>query len=310
MDKFLGDLLHPFTTRIAAGNLGAVVMFWGTGLLLFHFFHPQPLLFCTKGGTDFCGLLSGDGSRIMVAALCLVIGMVASSLFSRATSAEQFLAGCNWWRLKGLGLLLQDRARRRATERAHPNREIPAGVDAPPRLPSRDGRATWRHYPHGTPRKQLDGPGRRTDIALEPTFLGNVFAACQQRIIVDNDLELSVCWRILLAILPADEQARLGARSVALVSRIQAVPLSAATAVWAVWLPGTAWKVVWVIAWLTITYVVYRETCKAAGRYCDCIEALIIVHRDVLRQKLNSPREQLRKWAPFTGPYGIRKVED
>jgi hypothetical protein len=308
MDKFLSELLHPFTTRIAAGNLGAVAMFWSTGLLLFHFFHPQPVLFCAKGGTDFCGLLSGDGALITVTVLLLVVGMVASSLFSRATGAEQFLTGCNWRLLRGLGLLLQDRSRRKAVDRAHPNREIHAGTATVPRGASRDGRATWRRYPHGTPRKQHHDPLRPNDVALEPTLLGNVFAASRQRVMAEDDLPLHECWHILLAVLPEEHLARLKARSAALLSHIQAVPLCVATAAWAAWLPGVPYKVVWVLAWLSIAYAVYREACKAAGRYCECIEGLIRAHRDVVRQKMDGRATQLRRWeqSGLTRPYDLR----
>jgi len=141
-------------------------LFWSTGLLLFHLFHPQPFLICTTGGKDLCGLLSGDAKQMIKVALFLLVAVAASSLvvFSHAAATAQFLAGRN-----------------------------------------------WRRYPHGTPRQQHDESPRDVEVSLQPTFLGNVFAASGQRVWIVNGLHLHRCWQILITILPQADLTRLQA---------------------------------------------------------------------------------------------------
>jgi type II secretory pathway pseudopilin PulG len=310
MDKVIEELLHPFVKRLATSAIGALVMFWAIGMALFHFFHPQPIWICRTGGTDLCGLFSGDAKRVAVALLCLLAAVVASSLavFSRTAETAQFLSGANWRLLSHLGIRLQEGARRRATNRAHPNRVIAHDTPTTRRTTSRDGRGTWRRYPHGSPRLDHDDPRRLSDVALQPTLLGNVFAASQQRVMVDNGIGLDRCWYVLLVVLPQTELANLQAGTAALLSRTQTFVFCLATSAWAVWLPGWL-KAPWILVWLVIAYGAYRGMCAAAGHYCAKMEGIISINRSLLYQKLDLPplmptiTEQQRRAEQF-GVYG------
>ena len=310
MDKVIEELLHPFVKRLAMSAISALVMFWAIGMLLFHFFHPQQFWICRTGGADLCGLLSNDAKRVTVAGLFLLAAVTASSLlvFSRAAETTQFLSGVNWSLLRHLGIRLQEGARRRATNRAHPNREIAPDTPTGRRATSKDGRGAWRRYPHGSPRLAHGDPPRPHDMALEPTLLGNVFAASQQRVMVDNGLRLDRCWHVLLVTLPPTELAQLQVGSATLLSRTQTFIFCVATSGWAVWLPGWL-KALWIPVWLVIAYFSYRGMCAAAGRYCATMEGVISTNRSLLYEKLELPplmptiAEQQRRAEQF-GVYG------
>jgi hypothetical protein len=292
VDKVVEELLHPVAKRLAASSVGALVMFWSIGLLLFHFYHPQPWLICRTGGTDLCGLLSGEAKRTTIAVLCLVVAVAATSLaaFSQAADTTLFLSGCNWRLLRWPGTWLQEHARKRATDRAFPGWKTPPKTADRPLPTGRDGRGSWLRYPLGPSRQKPDDPPLLRDVPLEPTFLGNVFAASWQRVLDWDGLLLnSRIWQALLTFLPQQDVARLQAESADLLLRAQTIVFCIATSAWAVWLPGWQWKACWVLVWLLIAYATYRKMCGAAGRYCDCVEGIIALHGSELHKRLGVP---------------------
>jgi hypothetical protein len=246
-----------------------------------------------------------------LAILCLGLAIMLSSvlLFSRAAATAQFLSGCHWRHMRGLGKFVQHCARDRATRREHGDRKV--GSPFPPTF--RGGRSRSYRYPHGSPRKPHDDPPLPTDVPLEPTFLGNVFAASRQRILHTDGLYLQGCWHVLLAVLPQEHRVRLEVTSAALLSRAQAVTWSVVSVVWAVWLPDLTWKALWVLGCLVGAYGGYRGMCAAAGSYCDQMEAIVSVNRPLLYEKLGlppvmlTPDQQRKRQERFgiKGPYSL-----
>jgi hypothetical protein len=314
VDKVVEELLHPIAKRLAATSVGALVIFWGIGLALFHFYHPQPFLICRTGGADLCGLLSGDTKRTTIAALCLVVAVAATSLavFSQATDATRFLTGGGWHRLRQPGVRLQAHARRRATNRAFPGWEHPPKAPGSPLRASKDGLGSWLRYPYGSSRHEPEDPPLLPDVPLAPTLLGNVFAASRQRVLDWDGLSLhSGNWQALLSVLEERDLATLRAEWSDLLLRTQTVIFCVATAVWAVWLPDWQWQAFWVPAWLAVAYVTYRRVCHAASRYCVCIEAIIPPYLAKLCERYGFPplmvtidEQQKRRgrWG-VSGPY-------
>ncbi|MGH3784472.1 MAG: hypothetical protein ACRDRO_28590 [Pseudonocardiaceae bacterium] len=207
MDKVVSELLSPFTRSLAPGSLVAAAFFWGTGLLLFHQFPPQALqgLGCPTGGVDLCGLLArnhGDPNFTTIAGVLvfLVLFITAQNVFARAAEITQFLCGTGWSQRR-LFVFFQHHFRERLIKRGYGPRGLPSG-SVHVRPISNRCRQRANRYPHGAPRKPHDDLPRLVDMPLEPTFLGNVFAAMHQHILATHGLRLASCWELLLRCCP------------------------------------------------------------------------------------------------------------
>jgi hypothetical protein len=190
--------------------------------------------------------------------------------FPRWTLA--LLCGRGWWNLPGVAL--QKSARKR-----HVNRE------------QRGRRHRRRGYPQGVPAKYKKDADSAlpTDVALEPTRLGNVFAAAQHRILLRHGLWMASCQWLLLEIMPAEKRSALEALSDAVLRRVHAWEWLILTASWACFLPGTAAKVIWVAVCLLAAHWAYREICRASADYCDVLEAIVLTHRPALYRAVGFP---------------------
>lgn len=300
MDKIISELLLPFTRRLTPGSLTAAVFFWGTGLLFFHHFHPQALPRCPTGGADICGLLSEDGNRqMMVGAFVLIaIFITAEGVFARAAEVTQFLSGSRWSK-RWLFVWLQHRARENSVRRGYGPRD-PSSSSARARR-NLHSQLRADRYPQGVPRKPHEDPPRLVDVSLEPTFLGNVFAAMRQHILAVHGLRLHSCWKLLLIVLPDTEKMKLVAPSSVVLARTQGIMWSVLTCLWAVWLPGWLWCI-WVLAWLVVAYLAYRSLCSAAGTYCDDLKMIIVANRLRLYEAVNFPLPKSTADELRTGP--------
>ncbi|ANZ41309.1 hypothetical protein BBK82_40450 [Lentzea guizhouensis] len=268
MDKIVGELLGPFARRLAASASIATVTFWVVGVVLFFWLHPQPLPGCPSGGKDLCGALTGGWARAVPLLACLTGAMVLSYclLFSQATSATSVLTGADWPRWPGRAGRWLESKRRKHTKR-----------QAALTPPVRRAQAGLRWFPHGQPGhvvREAEGD----DPALEPTRLGNVFAAATQHVRDQHGMELNACWRHLLAVASPTEITNLEFASRVLLGHAQAVLWLLASLFWVPLLPGTTAKLVATAALLWLARVFYRRMCQAAAHYCDGLETVIQAH--------------------------------
>jgi hypothetical protein len=307
MDKIVSDLLSPIIRHLTLGSLTAAALFWGMGLSLFHQFHPQALPGCSTGGTDLCGLIAKsdvDRQIVVGVGVLIVIFITAEAVFTRAAKVTQFLSGTRWSKRR-LFVFFQDHFRERLIKRGYGSRDVSPGSVRARRINIRSLRRANR-YPHGMPRTPHDDPPRLVDVPLEPTFLGNVFAALHQRILATHGLRLASCWELLLSVLPDDAMKKLVAPSSVVLVRAQIVIWAVMNCIWAVWLDNWLWRAGWVFTWLAVAYLAYRELCTAAGKYCDRLGAIVFAHRWLLYEvaKLPSPKstaDELRTGLELSG---------
>ncbi|MGH3533134.1 MAG: hypothetical protein ACRDQG_00250 [Pseudonocardiaceae bacterium] len=286
----------------------AAAFFWGIGLFLFHQFHPHALPGCPTGGADLCGLLVEKGGYYRwTAAGFLGIAMIlitAESVFANAAEFTQFLSGTRWSK-RWLFVFLQYHFRERLIRRGYGSRDLPAGSQ---RARSTSIRCRLRadRYPQGVPRKPHEDPPRLVDVPLEPTFLGNVFAATYQLILATYGLRLPSCWKFLLPVLPADKKADLQASSSVVLARAQSVIWALMNCIWMVWIQGAVGKIEWTCGWLAVAYLAYRFLCEAADVYCDELRAVVFHYRFRLYESAHFPlpksiAEELRVGPKLSG---------
>ncbi|MDQ3152492.1 MAG: hypothetical protein M3R63_12480 [Actinomycetota bacterium] len=258
---------------------------------MFHQFHPQSLPGCPTGGADLCGLLArNDFYRWSTAGVLGLVAILftAQAVFARAAEVTQFLSGTRWSKRRLL-VFLQYRFRKRLVKRGYGSLDLSAGSD---RVRPVNIRCRLRadRYPHGSPRKPHEDPPqppRSVDVPLEPTFLGNVFAAMHQHILAVHGLRLQSCWTFLLMVLPDDKKANLLISSSVVLTKTQSVSWALMNCIWVVWIPGALWKIGWVCGWLAVAYFAYRGVRTAAGVYCDELRAIVVSYRFQLYERAN-----------------------
>ena len=271
MNKLITDLLSPFAGRLLAGVSLASTVFWLVGLVMLWRFHPQPLPACPSGGHDLCGVLSGHWSSALLPALLFFGGvfLVSATILSSPRWTLELLCGRGWWWRKP-GEYFQGIAWERQAERVR--------NDRPSRI---------RWYPWGDPGGE--DHAESTDFRLEPTRLGNVFAAAQHRIDLRHGLRMDSCQWLLLAVLPAEKRAELETLSGAVLRRVHVVEWFLLTAAWAFLLPGAAAKAGWVVVCVLAAHWAYREICRAAADYCELLEVAVLTNRPALYRAVGFP---------------------
>lgn len=275
MDKIVGELLGPFARRLATSAAVATVTFWAVGVMLFFWLHPQPLPGCPSGGKDLCGALTGGWVRAAPLLGCLVGAMVFSYWlwFGQTTMMTSLLTGSEWPRWLRLAGAWIESKRRWRTKR-----------DALLTPPVRRARAGMRWFPHGR-RLSRRTAAPHEDLALEPTRLGNVFAAAAEHVRDEHGMELHTCWRYLPSVATSTEITSLEFASRVLLDRALAVMWLLASLSWLALLPGTPAKLVFTALALLLARVFYRRMCQAAAHYCDNLETVIHTHETELRKR-------------------------
>jgi hypothetical protein len=263
VNKFITELLSPFAGRLMAGVSLASTLFWLVGLVVLWRFHPQPLPACPSGGRDLCGVLSGHWSEAILPGLLFFGGVffISAAILTFPRWTLELLCGRGWWwRAPGRyfqGIAADRQADREVERLRHRGRWYPKAQGTADYVPS---------------------PGR----FLEPTRLGNVFAATQQRILIRHGLRMDSCQWLLLGVMPAEKRTELEALSGAVLRRVHALEWFVLTTAWAFLLPGTAAKVVWVVVCLLAAHWAYREICRASGDYCEVLEVIVLTSRPAL----------------------------
>jgi hypothetical protein len=256
VDKLVTELINPFASRLMATVSLASVVFWTVGVTLFYRLHPGPISLCEEGGQQLCGVLSGKWASAVVPLLAFAVAALVVSAMVMAGSylTLDLLHGRSFW-WHGIGTWRQERARY-----AHGERDR-AG---------RDNRTKW--YPYG--------PLTDDDVDLiQPTRLGNIFAAAHQRIVERNGLHLGSCLRLLRHVMVDDKRADLDRTLAELARRVQLLEWLVLGAVWFLLLPATTAKVIWVLGCLLAVAWMYREVCTKAMEYCDELETVVLLNR-------------------------------
>ncbi len=271
MNKLITELLSPFAGRLLAGVSLASTVFWLVGLVILWRCHPQPLPSCPSGGRDLCGVLSGHWSSALLPGLLFFGGvfLVSATILAFPRWTLELLCGRGWgWRK--LGEHCQEIAWERHADRVRKGR-----------------RHRIRCYPWGAHGEE-DGV-EPDDVQLEPTRLGNVFAAAQHRIASRHGLRMDSCQWLLLAVMPAERRIELEALSGAVLRRVHALEWFLLTASWAFFLPGGAAKAGWVAVCLLAAHWAYREICQASADYCEVLEVAVLTNRPALYRAVGFP---------------------
>ncbi len=138
------------------------------------------------------------------------------------------------------------------------------------------------------PEKPLGRTFRAIDVPLQPTRLGNVFAAAQQRIVAKHGFRMNSCRRLLVEVMSQEKRAELEALIGSVMRRVHTMNWFLLAIVWAVFLPGF-YPMLWVAVCLLMAYWMYCEVCKAACEYCDTLEVVVTVHRNQLYHAVGFP---------------------
>jgi hypothetical protein len=281
VEKLVGELITPFGQRLSRASVFVSALFWATGLFLFHLFPASFPRVCPSGGTDVCGLLATHPHQLIVTLVVLIALLVATAVlvFDRTARVAQTLSGTKW-PVREPFTRFQANRRERAKQRCHKKK---SGKPNP---------KSWIRlelYPHGSASEWDVDPGQAIAVPLEPTLLGNIFAATRQRLLAMSGLRLFSCWQSLLLLIPGDVRIRLATASGVVMARIQAVMWFALSTVWAIWLPGN-WRVVWIGVCVVGAYVSYRAACLAAVEYCMLITAVVLDFRGLLYDATGFPR--------------------
>lgn len=313
MDKLLTELLSPFAGRLVATFSAISIAFWATGLMVVRLAHPRLVSNTCLGRDDLCGLWTRQWSQAMMPAAAILIGVIILStiVLALAPATLTFLHGGWWWRR--LGTWRQRAARNKHKNRAqkgdrHRCGRYPQGVPSTTVKPSLRDR--WRRLSRkGKPEKQKKPPPGRTfhaiDVPLQPTRLGNVFAAAQQRIVAKHGFRMNSCRRLLVEVMSQEKRAELEALIGSVMRRVHTMNWFLLATVWAVFLPGAYWML-WVAACLSMAHWMYREVCQAACEYCDALEAVVTVHRKQLYHAVGFPlpkstEDELRRGGELSG---------
>lgn len=272
MDKIVGELLAPFASRLATSTAVSTLSFWAVGVVLFFRWHPQPLPGCPSGGRDLCGALTGGWASAAPLLLGLVAAMAVSYLvwFGEATAVTSLLTGTHWPRpARFAGAWFESKRRRRMKRRA---------LLTPP---VRRAQAELGRFPHGG-RLLRKGILPQEDLSLEPTRLGNVFAAAADHVRDQRGLELRTCFPHLRSVATPTEMTNLEFASRVLLARAQVLMWLLASLWWVPLLPGMPPKLVFAAVALALARMFYGRMCQAAAHYCDSLETVIHAHEAVL----------------------------
>lgn len=269
MDKIVGELLGPFARRLAATATLSTLSFWAVGVVLFFWLHPQPVRGCPSGGKDLCGALTGGWARAVPLLACLTVGMVLSYflLFGQATRMTSMLTGTEWPRwLRHVGTRLESARRRRTKRQTNMTPPVPRALAA----------IVW--FPH----RPAEHEAEHDHPTLEPTRLGNVFAAAAQHVRDRHRMDLHTCWRHLPGVATSTEITNLEFASRVLLGQTQAVMWLLTSLAWVPLLPGWTAKAVAAAGVLVLSRMFYRRMCQSAMLYCSGLETVIEKHETEL----------------------------
>ncbi|MET9227609.1 hypothetical protein [Lentzea sp. NPDC003310] len=275
MDKIVGELLGPFASRLATSAAVSTLTYWLVGVVLFFWLHPQPLPGCPSGGKDLCGALTGGWARAVPLIACVVVAMVVSHClwFGEAMAVTSLLTGTHWPRpARFAGAWLESKRRKRIKRRA---------LETPP---VRRAQAELHRFPHNGRLRGREVPPQE-DLPLEPTRLGNVFAAAAEHVRDERGLELQSCWPHLKSVATSTEMTNLEFASRVLLTRAQALMWLLASLGWLPLLPGTPPKLAFAALALALARVFYGRMCQAAAHYCDSLETVVHTHEAVLLKR-------------------------
>lgn len=284
MEKLIGGLSEPLARRWGGEAVGAALVFWATGVVIYLLTRSSSALGCPGDGLPaelVCRLAAYGSLGAVAGTVVLASVVVGSSLLVAAIApwALRLLAGSGWpgwglvasltrWRLRH-----HQRRRGRLARIGPPVAGGSAGLQPIERvLLDRSQRTAWaglRWYPGDA-------------AVLAPTRIGNAFAAVSQRIADRYGLVLPVVWEPLLAVLPDHLHGRLAEQSRVLTSRAQGMvwPLAGLA-----WLPLTGSVPValgGLLIVLGLTAVAYGLLCDAVRSYCDLVEGVVSTNRVLL----------------------------
>jgi hypothetical protein len=281
VEKLIGGLSEPLARRWGGEAVGAALVFWATGVVVYLLSRSSAALDCPGDGLpgELVCRLAAYGSLGAVAGTVILASVVVGSSLLVAGVAPwvlRLLAGSGWprwglvtrltrWRLR------QHQRRRRRLARIGPP---VAGGSAEPQpiervLLDRSQRIAWaglRWYPGDA-------------AVLAPTHIGNAFAAVSQRIADRHGLVLAVVWEPLLAVLPDHLHGRLAEQSRVLTSRAQGVVWPLASVVWLPLIGSVPLALGGFLVVVGLTSVAYALLCEAVRCYCDLVEGVVSTNR-------------------------------
>jgi hypothetical protein len=274
VDKLIGGLAEPLARRWSGEALGASLVFWAAGALLFMLGRSTPQLGCPPRGPagslacrlEGYGLLGLAVGTVMAAAAVIGASLAVAAVAPRVV---RLLSGAGWPARGPVRPVARWRVRRQQRRRSNLARVAAA---EPGQAGGRERGAAYdrlRWYPGAT-------------TALAPTRIGNAFVALGQRIADRYGLDMAIVWEPLLAVLPDPVQGRLAEQSRTVAVRAQAVTWAAAAALWAPLAPDLPSAVAWLAGSVALASVAYTLLLDAVRFYCDLVEGVVSTHRLLL----------------------------
>ncbi|MBO4204571.1 hypothetical protein [Micromonospora echinofusca] len=279
IDSLVGAVVDPIAQRWTPRTIGAALLFWTVGALVYVLTHPAAATCRTPSpgdGAVWCRLVAlGPAGTVLtaVAGLAVLFGS-AQFVAALAPALTHLLAGAYWPAGSWWAGLTRARVRRQTRIRQRLATVPPDDTTAAPWAEARI-RARLRRYPGGTP--------------PAPTRLGNVFAAMGQRVADRHGLRITACWASFVTVLPEPDRLRLTEQSTAVLGRAQAYGWALLAAGWAALLPGPVPVALWLVAVLIVVALSYLALCHSAEAYADLIEGLLAVHRLALYRAVGLP---------------------
>jgi hypothetical protein len=287
VEKLIGGLSEPFTKRWGTEAVGASLVFWATGVVVYLLTRPGSGLGCPDDGVPGALVcrLAGYGSLGAVAGTVIAASVVVgSSLLVAAVApwALRLLAGSGWPRWSLVTALTRWRLRRHQRRRGRLAR-----IGSPVAGGSADSPTIERVLLHRSQVTAWAGlrwyPGDAADAAvLSPTRIGNAFAAVSQRIGDRYGLDLAVVWEPLLAVLPDHLHGRLAEQSRVLTNRAQGLVWPLAGLAWLPLTGSVPVAVGGVVVVVALASIAYALLCGAVRCYCDLVEGVVSTNRVLL----------------------------
>jgi hypothetical protein len=274
MDKLIGGLAEPLAKRWGGEAVGASLVFWAAGALLFMLGRSTPQLGCPSrgpAGSLVCrlagyGVLGLAVGTVLAAAAVIGMSLAVSAVAPRVV---RLLSGAGWPARGPVRPFVRWRVRRQRRRRSSLAR---VATGRPQRAGGEERAAAYdrlRSYPGA-------------NSALAPTRVGNAFVALGQRIADRYGLDMATVWEPLLAVLSDHVQGRLAEQSRTVTARAQAVTWAAAAAIWTPLAPGLPSTVAWLAGSAALASVAYLLLLDAVRFYCDLVEGAVSTHRILL----------------------------
>ncbi|SHN14543.1 hypothetical protein [Streptomyces yunnanensis] len=283
MGDLVKGLIEPVAKRWSAVMGGPLLLFWLAGGLIVLWRRGSGAHPCRTPGFPVdapCTIAAQRplGLILLTAAATAVVAMSAWALSASAGFVLEVLAGR--WGTSRIALVYtrhrMARHRARRSDLADRRQVPPAGLNGEDldAWQSQNGwRVTWRRAAYARyPRVSDYQP-------LLPTAVGNALVSVSAEARRTYGLDLAVCWDPFVKALETPVRDELTAAATRVFARVQGLVCAAATACWAIVIPGMLQRLLWVAMCALLVWGAHRSLRAGVDAYCRHVTGLFAVHR-------------------------------